>query len=83
MAEASSEARKANAAAISSGRTSRRIGTRANWPLRYSIIFGPTARSVMSVCVKPGLTQLERMPCSASSSAIVRLRPSRPALAAL
>ena len=76
MPDASSEARNAKAAATSAGRTRRRIGTRANWPLRYSIIFGPTARSVMSVCVKPGLTQFERMPCCASSSAIVRLRPS-------
>jgi len=32
---------------------------------------------------KPGSTALTRMPCSASSSAIVRLRPSRPALDAL
>ena len=44
---------------------------------------GPTARSVMSVCVKPGLTQFTRMPCGPSSSAIVRLRPSRPAFEAL
>src|SRR5262249_44804384 len=83
IADASSEARNANAAAISSGLTSRFIGTRANWPFRYSISFGPTAFSVISVCVKPGLTQFERMPCSASSSARVRLSPSRAAFDAL
>ena len=44
---------------------------------------GGTADSVISVCVRPGLTQLTRMPCSASSSAIVRLSPSSPALDAL
>ena len=63
MADASSEARNAKAAAISSGRTRRRIGTRSNEPLRYSISFGPTAFSVISVCVKPGETPLTRMPC--------------------
>ena len=41
------------------------------------------ARSVISVCVNPGLTQFERMPTAASSSAMVRLSPSSPALDAL
>src|SRR4029453_4254264 len=72
--DASSEARKANAAATSAGFTRRRIATRSNWPFRYSMSFGPTAFSVMSVCVNPGLTAFTRMACCASSSAIVRLR---------
>ena len=37
----------------------------------------------MSVCVKPGLTAFTRMPCGASSRAIVRFRPRRPAFEAL
>jgi hypothetical protein len=83
IAEAWSEARNRNAWATSSVRTRRLIGTRVNDPLRYSMSFGPTAFSVMTVCVNPGLTQLERIPCAASSSARVRFSPSRPALDAL
>jgi hypothetical protein len=63
--DVSSEARKANADATSSGRTSRRIGTCANEPFMYAVNFGPTAFSVMSMCVNPGETPLTLMPAAA------------------
>ena len=46
-------------------------------------IASPTYCRVSGVAVYPGATMLERTPCCASSTAIVRLSPSIPAFDAL
>ena len=83
IAEASSEARNAKA---QQSPPARRAGASARARTSRSdtaISFGPTARSVMSVCVNPGETPLTRIPYCASSSAIVRFSPRSAAFDAL
>ena len=72
---ASGEARKATAAATSSGRPARPLGlARAAW--RSSAV-------LEAVAIQPGATLFTVMPLFATSSARPMLQPTRPALAAL
>ena len=78
---AASEQSQTIAAAISSGRPSRRIGTALR--IIFSIFSSPPMKpSSIGVRVLPGHTQLMRMPCAAYSSALARVSPTTPCLLA-
>ena len=51
-------------------------------PLRISYISSVSLPPVMSVSIRPGVTQFTRMPSGLSSRAMALARPSTPALAA-
>lgn len=71
----SAEARKATAAAISSGRPLRPIGTPAASSALTAVAFSsPMAMSTPGVSIAPGATVLTRMPLPFSSLAQVRAR---------
>ena len=76
MYEAPGEARKATAAATSSGVPKRRSGIR---PRISSAATSRMAR-VIALSMTPGATALTRMPLDASSTARARVNPSRPGL---
>ena len=78
MKAALSPARKATAAATSSGVPSRPMGV---WSARSARVSAPRT-STMSVWITPGATQLTRMLEGASSMARDRVRPMRAALEA-
>ncbi len=78
MYEASSEARNATAAAISSGVPKRPSGV----AVRIPSWIASDRPDVSSVSTNPGATALQVMPREASSRAVAFVSPIRPALAA-